>query len=39
MVGRERFERSTSGLKNLPKHLKNALNPATKALLFHFKMI
>ena len=39
MVGRERFERSTSGLKDLLKTSKNALNRTTKALLFHFKMI
>ncbi len=39
MVGRERFERSTSGLKDLPKTPKNTLNRATKALMLNFKMI
>jgi len=39
MVGRERFERSTSGLKDSPKTAKNALYRPTKALFYHFKTI
>ena len=39
MVGRERFERSTSGLKDLPKTSKNTLYRSTKALFYHFKTI
>jgi hypothetical protein len=39
MVGRERFERSTIGLKDLPKTSKNTLYRSTKALFYHFKTI
>jgi len=39
MVGRERFERSTSGLKDSPKTAKNTLYRPTKAFFYHFKTI
>jgi len=38
-VGRERFERSTIGLKASLKTAKNILYRSTKAFLFHFKTI
>mgnify|MGYP001590714127 CR=1 len=39
MVGRERFERSTSGLKAQAKTPKNSLYRPTKAFLYHSKTI